>query len=139
MAALSVVRFPAEADTVSMLRGMLPLWQQVRSGGGACALLLNHAAAGAPSSWSEQLADSEGPALVRSWGAACACCDRSGTLGLRLAALFRELSKGSPQALPARTVFLLVGPAASESGLRRQLRWMQPTPLVRWAEPGLLP
>jgi hypothetical protein len=52
--------------------------------------------------------------------------------------LFRELSRGSPQALPARTVFLLVGPAASESALRRQLRWMQPTPLIRWAEPGLL-
>jgi hypothetical protein len=138
MAALSVVRFPAEADTVVMLRGIMPLWQQARSGGGACALVLNHAAAGAPSSWSEQLAGSEGPALVRSWGAACACCERSGTLGLRLAVLFRELSRGSPEALLARTVFLLVGPAASESALRRQLRWMQPIPLIRWAEPGLL-
>ncbi|MBM3379414.1 MAG: hypothetical protein ACKO3C_03890 [Betaproteobacteria bacterium] len=138
MAALSVVRFPAEANAESMLRGVAPLWQQARSGGGACALLLNHAAAGAPSIWSEQLADSDGSALVRSWGAACVCCERSGTLVLRLAALFRDLSEGSPQALPARTVFLLVGPAASESGLRRQLRWMQPTPLIRWAEPGLL-
>lgn len=138
MTTLSVLRFPAESGFESMQRGLTPLWQEAKARGDSCAVMLNHRGAGPPSLWSDGLADENGPALVKLSGAGCLCCERTGLLGLVLAGLFRELARRSPHLPVQRTVFLLVGPAAREAGLRRQVRWMHPAPFMVWNEAGLL-
>jgi len=138
MTTLGVLRFPAAAEAGYLQAGLEPHWHAARAEGAATAILLNHARAGSTTQWSERFADGDTPARVRSLGAACACCERSGTLGLLLAAVFRDLARSSPHPPLRRQVFLIASAQAKPAALRRQLRWLNPSPAIHWEDVGLL-